>query len=195
MRADGPFPNSWHEHTAASIAQGRHDDHAVAQQPMARPVRSTGRPHPARQGSLILRLGCAVAVRLLADRAEHGRRAGTWSRSVPPGALLANDSVGATIRAMDTPDTHVRHLPEGAAVIFPASTEEAATVLARIGGYGPAQPQRPCPPRCHCAGLGRRRRAGSSQVAGDSCGGHMRRDRSIGLIRPTSLPSGSATIA
>ena len=61
---------------------------------------------------------------------------GTWSRSVAPGALLASDSVGATIRAMDTLDTHVRHLPEGAAVIFPACTEEAATVVARIGGYG-----------------------------------------------------------
>jgi hypothetical protein len=30
---------------------------------------------------------------------------------------------------------------------------------------------------------------------GDGCGGHVRRDSSTGLIRPTSLPSGSATIA
>ena len=30
---------------------------------------------------------------------------------------------------------------------------------------------------------------------GDSCGGQVRRDSSIGLIRPTSLPSGSVTIA
>ena len=45
----------------------------------------------------------------------------------------------------------------------------------------------------------RRRRgaehAGSAQGAGDSRGGHVRRDSSIGLIRPTSLASGSATIA
>ena len=34
-----------------------------------------------------------------------------------------------------------------------------------------------------------------SELAGDSSGGHVRRDSSIGLIRPTSLPSGSATIA
>src|SRR5262245_23520776 len=33
------------------------------------------------------------------------------------------------------------------------------------------------------------------QGAGDSSGGHVRRDSSIGLIRPTSFPSGSATIA
>ena len=33
------------------------------------------------------------------------------------------------------------------------------------------------------------------QRAGDSCGGQVRRDASTGLIRPTSLPSGSATIA
>jgi hypothetical protein len=39
------------------------------------------------------------------------------------------------------------------------------------------------------------RHAGSAQEAGDSSGGHVRRDSSIELIRPTSLPSGSATIA
>ncbi len=39
------------------------------------------------------------------------------------------------------------------------------------------------------------RPAGSAQRAGDSSGGHVRRDSSIGLISPTSLPSGSATIA
>src|SRR5262249_7621401 len=33
------------------------------------------------------------------------------------------------------------------------------------------------------------------QGAGDSSGGHVRRDSSIGLIRPTSFPAGSATIA
>ena len=35
-------------------------------------------------------------------------------------------------------------------------------------------------------------RAGSSQAAGDSRRGHKRRDWSIGLIRPTSFPPGSA---
>jgi hypothetical protein len=37
--------------------------------------------------------------------------------------------------------------------------------------------------------------AGRPQAVGDSSGGQVRRDSSIGLISPTSLPSGSATIA
>ncbi len=48
-----------------------------------------------------------------------------------------------------------------------------------------------------CRFSARRRAAppGSASGRGDGCGGHVRRDSSTGLIRPTSLPSGSATIA
>jgi hypothetical protein len=53
------------------------------------------------------------------------------------------------------------------------------------GGQVPALP--PCGMQA--------RRGGRPQGAGDSSGGHQRRDSPTGRIRPTSLPSGSATIA
>jgi transposase len=43
--------------------------------------------------------------------------------------------------------------------------------------------------------LGRRLHGGVAQGSGDCSGGQVRRVSSIGLISPTSLPSGSATIA
>ena len=65
----------------------------------------------------------------------------------------------------------------------------------RQGGRAPASRtgrsgNRPC-----CPSGGVLPHAAWSGGAGDCRGGHVRRDSSTGLIRPTSLPSGSATIA